>query len=69
MTRIGEVATEYGWVVTGILRRVTISAEGREVVKGFVEPGRFAGDYRSLLTGAKSRQTVEALKRSHLLAS
>lgn len=67
LTRIGEVATEYGWMMTGILRRFSISAEGREVVKGFVEPGRFAGDYRSLLAGVTSNQTVEAMKRSHLL--
>jgi CRP-like cAMP-binding protein len=67
LTRMGEVATEYAWVVDGVLRRFSLSVDGREVVKGFVEPGRFAGDYRSLLVGTKASQTVEAVQRSHLL--
>lgn len=67
IARMGEVATEYGWVLAGVIRRYSVSAEGREVVKGFVEPGGFVGDYRSLLTGEPSDQTVEAMEPSQLL--
>jgi len=67
LARMGEVSHEYGWVITGIMRRFSLSAEGAEVVRGFVEPGGFVGSYRSMLAGLPSSQTIDALECSHLL--
>lgn len=67
LARMGEVSNHYGWVITGLMRRFSVSPDGEEVVRGFVEPGGFVGSYRSMLAGLPSNQTIDALERSHLL--
>lgn len=66
LTRAGEVADRVGFVVSGLLRKAHVTARGKPIVRGFGGPGAIVGAYVSLLTGAPSYLSVEALQDSEL---
>jgi CRP-like cAMP-binding protein len=66
LTREGEVADRVGFVVTGLFRKVHVTPHGKAIVRGFGGPGAVVGAYVSLLTGAPSYLSVEALRDSEL---
>ena len=67
LTRAGEVAQQVGFVVNGLFRKVHVTSRGKAIVRGFGGPGAIVGAYVSLLTGAPSYLSVEALCHSELL--
>lgn len=67
LTRAGEVADRVGFVVSGLLRKAHITPRGKPIVRGFGGPGAMVGAYVSLLTGAPSYLSVEALRESVLV--
>jgi CRP-like cAMP-binding protein len=66
LTRAGAVADEVGFVVTGLFRKLHVTSRGKAIVRGFGGPGAIVGAYVSLLTGAPSYLSVEALCDSEL---
>ncbi len=66
LTRAGDVADQVGFVVTGLFRKVHVTPKGKAIVRGFGGPGAVVGAYVSLLTGAPSYLSVEALSDSEL---
>lgn len=66
LTRAGEVADSVGFVIDGLLRKVHVTSRGRAMVRAFAGPGEVVGAYASLLTGAPSYLSVEALEPSQL---
>jgi CRP-like cAMP-binding protein len=66
LTRAGEVADQVGFVVDGLLRKLHVTPRGKPIVRGFGGPGSVVGAYVSLLTGAPSYLSVEALSDSRL---
>lgn len=66
LTRAGEVADRIGFVVSGLFRKVHVTPKGKAIVRGFGGPGAVVGAYVSLLTGAPSYLSVEALRDSEL---
>jgi CRP-like cAMP-binding protein len=67
LTRAGDVADHVGFVVSGLLRKAHVTPRGKPIVRGFGGPGAVVAAYVSLLTGAPSYLSVEALKDSELL--
>ncbi len=67
ITREGEVASCFGFVVSGLVKKVHVTEGGRVVVRGFGGPGSLVGAYASLLTQQPSYLRVEALRPSQLL--
>jgi CRP-like cAMP-binding protein len=67
LTRAGEVAEHVGFVISGLFRKVHVTARGKAIVRGFGGPGAVVGAYVSLLTGEPSYLSVEALCDSELL--
>ena len=66
LTRAGEVAHHFGFVVSGLIRKLHVSERGKPVVRDFGGPGAIVGAYVSLLTRERSYLTVEALAPSEL---
>jgi CRP-like cAMP-binding protein len=66
LTRAGEVADRFGFVASGLVRKLHVTEKGRSVVRGFGGPGDIVGAYASLLTGTPSHLSVEALAPSEL---
>jgi CRP-like cAMP-binding protein len=66
LTEAGEIADRFGFVVSGLIRKLHISARGKRVVRGFGGPGSIVGAYASLLTGQPSHLRVEALEPTQL---
>jgi CRP-like cAMP-binding protein len=66
LTRAGEVADRFGFVVSGLIRKLHVTARGKRVVRGFGGAGSVVGAYASLLTGQPSHLTVEALEPTQL---
>lgn len=66
LTRAGEVAEQIGIVVSGLIRKVHVSARGRSIVRGFAGRGTIVGAYVSLLTRRPSYLAVEALEPTEL---
>jgi CRP-like cAMP-binding protein len=60
LLRPGDVATECGMVVTGLIREHFPLADGREVTRGFAGPGDYVGSLSDLLGGAPARSAVVA---------
>jgi CRP-like cAMP-binding protein len=67
LTRQGEVATEFGWIHRGLVRKYYVDAGGRERVRGFAAEGQIAGAYASLLTRAPATLSVQAAEPTELL--
>ena len=61
LTRAGEVADRFGIVAHGVVRFSINTAAGRCYVRRFGGPGELVGSYVSLLTGAPSLVSIEAL--------
>lgn len=66
LTRAGEVAAEVGFVVSGLFRKAHVTPRGKPIVRGFAGPASVIGAYVSLLTGAPSYLSVEAMRDSEL---
>jgi CRP-like cAMP-binding protein len=66
VTREGDVATCFGFVVSGVIKKVHVTERGRVVVRGFGGPGSLVGAYVSLLTQQPSYLRVEALRPAEL---
>jgi CRP-like cAMP-binding protein len=66
LTEAGQVAAHVGFVVSGLIRKAHVTPRGKPVVRGFAGPGAVVGAYVSLLTGAPSYLSVEALRDSEL---
>lgn len=66
LTRAGDVADQVGFVVNGLFRKLHVTRRGKTIVRGFGGPGAIVGAYVSLLTGAPSYLSVEALVDSEL---
>lgn len=66
LTRAGEVATRFGFMLDGLMRKVHVTARGKSVVRGFARRGDFVGAYASILSGQKSYLNVEALTNARL---
>lgn len=66
LTRAGEIADQVGFVMTGLFRKLHVTPLGKTIVRGFGGPGAVVGAYVSLLTGAPSYLSVEALRDSEL---
>ena len=60
LTVAGERADRWGFMVSGLVRKVCFVPNGREVVRGFGGPGDLVGAYASLLTGEPATFSVEA---------
>ena len=58
--RAGDVATECGTVLVGVLREYYPLADGREVTRGFAGPGNGIGSLSDLLSGAPAQSSVVA---------
>ncbi|AKU92475.1 Crp/Fnr family transcriptional regulator [Vulgatibacter incomptus] len=67
LTREGDVAVEFGWVLRGLVRKYYLGRNDGEVVRGFAAEGQLAGAYASLLSGAPSLLNVQALEETDLL--
>ncbi|HEX2730329.1 MAG TPA: Crp/Fnr family transcriptional regulator [Polyangiaceae bacterium] len=67
LTRAGEIADCFGFVVSGLIRKRFVTPAGRAVVRGFGAPGSWVGAYASLLTGQASYLAVEAVLDSDLV--
>lgn len=67
LTRAGEVADRFGFVIEGVLKKSHVTPDGRSVVRGFGGPGSIVGAYASLLSGERSYLDVEAVTDSLLL--
>jgi CRP-like cAMP-binding protein len=66
LTQAGEVATCFGFVVSGLIRKLHVTERGRRVVRGFGQPGEVVGAYASVLSGEPSNLRVEALLETQL---
>lgn len=66
LTREGEIADCFGFVVSGLIKKAHVTERGRVVVRGFGGPGSLVGAYASLLTQRPSHLRVEALLSSEL---
>lgn len=66
LTRAGEVAKSFGFVARGLIRKQSVTASGRNIVRGFGGPGAWVGAYASLLTGEPSHLSVEAVVPTEL---
>jgi CRP-like cAMP-binding protein len=66
LTRAGEVADQVGFVVSGLFRKAHVTPRGKPIVRGFAGPASVIGAYVSLLTGAPSYLSVEAMRDSEL---
>lgn len=66
LTHAGDVADRLGFVVSGLIRKLHLTARGQPVVRGFGGPGSVVGAYVSLLTREPSYLSVEALHDSEL---
>jgi CRP-like cAMP-binding protein len=67
LTRAGDVADCFGFVLDGVVKKVHVTAHGRSVVRGFSGPGELTGAYASLLSQEPSNLSVEAVATSTLL--
>lgn len=67
LTRAGEVADRFGFVIEGVLKKSHVTPNGRAVVRGFGGPGTVVGAYASLLSGEPSYLDVEAISDSLVL--
>ncbi|MBU8895295.1 Crp/Fnr family transcriptional regulator [Corallococcus sp. M34] len=67
LTRAGDVAMEFGWVLRGLIRKYYLDRNDSEVVRGFASEGQLAGAYASLLSRAPSILNVQALEKTALL--
>ena len=67
LTRAGELADCFAFVVAGLLKKLHVTARGKPVVRGFSGPGELAGAYASLLSQQPSQLSVEAVVDSTLL--
>jgi len=65
--RIGEVSRNFGFVVSGLIRRYFVDAEGKEHNNHFAAENKLIGSYESLMSGRPSQFTVEALEPCRLL--
>ncbi|RYZ03780.1 MAG: Crp/Fnr family transcriptional regulator [Myxococcales bacterium] len=66
LTRAGDCAAHVGFVVSGLIRKAHATPRGKQIVRGFGGPGAVVGAYVSLLTGAPSYLSVEAIIDSEL---
>lgn len=64
---LGEPAGEFGFMLSGLVRKIFVDAEGRTFTRGFSREGELAGPYASLLAGAPSSLRVVALEPSELV--
>lgn len=64
----GQVPTEFGFVVEGLLRGYVGDEDGNEYNKVFFDEGRFPGSMVALLTRSPARLAVQALEPSRLVA-
>ena len=64
----GDVATDFLFVVKGLLRAYTLDEEGHEYNKNFFIENNFAGSMVSLLTKEPSYFEIEALEDSMVIA-
>jgi CRP-like cAMP-binding protein len=67
LTRAGDIAVEFGWVVRGLVRKYYLDRNDNEVIRGFAAEGQLAGAYASMLSGAPSLINVQALEDTDLL--
>ncbi len=66
LTRAGDVAEDIGFVLSGLVRKVHVTARGQAVVRDFATAGSVVGAYASLLTRKPSYLSVEALEPTRL---
>ena len=66
LTRAGEVADCLGFVVSGLIRKLHVTARGQSFVRGFGGTGSVVGAYVSLLTQQPSYLSVEAVEETRL---
>jgi CRP-like cAMP-binding protein len=66
LTQAGEVATCFGFVSSGLIRKLHVTERGRRMVRGFGQPGDIVGAYASVLSGEPSTLRVEALLETQL---
>src|SRR5262249_7956560 len=65
--RCGEVASECGMVLAGLVREYFPVDHGREVTRGFAGPGDFIGSLSDLLCGQPARSDVVADKATRIV--
>jgi CRP-like cAMP-binding protein len=58
--RAGDVATECGTILVGVMREYYPLADGREVTRNFAGPGDGVGSLSDLLSGEPARSAVVA---------
>ena len=60
----GATATSFSFIYRGLFRLFVIDKKGNEYTKIFFDEGKFPAPIADLLTGTKSRYTIEALEDS-----
>ncbi len=65
--RSGEPATEFAFVLSGVLREFYLTADGTEYNKSFCLAGDFTGSYADLLSGKPSTADIEAITPARLM--
>jgi CRP-like cAMP-binding protein len=68
LTRAGEVADRFGLIADGVVRFSIDTEDGRSYVRRFGGSGDLVGAYVSLLTGAPSLVSIEALVPTTMIA-
>src|SRR5688572_1757683 len=62
--RSGQIPTEIGVVISGLLRYVYISEKGKEFTKAFMQEGSFISSYSAMISGTPSHFFIEAIEKS-----
>ncbi len=60
----GKVATNLGFVLSGVLKEYYLTKKGDEYIKSFNFPGDFTGSYYDLLSGLPSTCSIRAIQTS-----
>jgi CRP-like cAMP-binding protein len=62
----GQIPTEIGIVISGLLRYVYISEKGKEFTKVFMQDGSFISSYSAMISGTPSHFFIEAIEKSEV---